>query len=59
LGSSTNGRDFDLMVMPWGTAPNGHFDVALKTAGTARARNGHRMGTKQNAALFGAAHIQF
>ena len=36
-----------------GTAPNGHFDAAPKTAGTARARNGHRMGTKQNAALSG------
>ena len=40
-----------------GTAPNGHFDAALKTAGhgqgTKWAQDGHRMGTKQKATVFG------
>ena len=33
LDNSTNGRDFGPMVRPRGTAPNGHFDATLKTAG--------------------------
>ena len=46
LVHSTNRRDFDPMVRPRGTAPNGHFDALLKTArhgtGTKRAQAAHQ-----------------
>jgi hypothetical protein len=59
LDSPTNGRDFDPMVRPRGTSPNGHFGAALKAAGTARARKYAQDGHKAKRRPFGAAHIQF
>jgi len=43
----------------WGTAPNGHFDAALKTAGHGLGTKWAQDGHKAKRRPFGAAHIQF
>ena len=42
-----------------GTAPNGHFDAAHKTAGHGEATKWAQDGHKAKRRPFGAAHIQF